>query len=42
MKSDYDVFLSARAEVLATTAQRACEGKALELGEPFENVDRNS
>jgi hypothetical protein len=33
VKSDYDAFLSARAEVLATAAHSACEGKALELGE---------
>jgi hypothetical protein len=33
VKSDYDAFLSARAEVLAMAAHRACEGKALELGE---------
>lgn len=33
VKSDYDAFLSARAEVLALAAHRACEGKSLELGE---------
>ena len=33
VKKDYDDFLSARADVLTRAAQRACEGKALELGE---------
>lgn len=39
VKNDYDVFLSARAEVLARAAHRACEGKALELGELLNDVD---
>jgi hypothetical protein len=33
VKSDYDAFLSARAEILTKAAHRACEGKSLELGE---------
>lgn len=33
VKNDYEAFLSARAEVLVKAAQRACEGKALELSE---------
>ncbi|MEE4135027.1 MAG: DUF262 domain-containing protein [Desulforhopalus sp.] len=33
VKNDYDAFLLARAEILANAAQRACEGKALELSD---------
>ena len=39
IKNDYDAFLSARAEVLAKAAQRACEGKALELSELLNDAD---
>ena len=39
VKNDYDAFLSARAEVLARAAQRACEGKALELSELLNDAD---
>lgn len=39
VKNDYDAFLSARAEVLAKAAQRACEGKALELSELLNDAD---
>jgi hypothetical protein len=35
VKNDYQEFMSARAEILAKAAQRACEGKALELNELF-------
>jgi len=35
VNSDYEVFLSTRAELLARAAQRACEGKVLELNEIF-------
>ncbi len=37
VKTDYDAFLSARATILADAAQRACEGKTLELSELFYN-----
>jgi hypothetical protein len=33
VRKDYDDFLSARADVLTRAAERACEGKTLELGE---------
>jgi hypothetical protein len=39
VKSDYEAFLSARAEVLAKAAQRACEGNALELGELLKDAN---
>jgi len=39
VKNDYDAFLSARAEVLAKAAHRACEGKALELSELLNDAD---
>jgi len=39
VKNDYDAFLSARAEVLAKAAHRACEGKALELSELMNDAD---
>jgi hypothetical protein len=39
VRSDYDVFLSARAELLAKAAQRACEGQALELSDLFDDAD---
>jgi hypothetical protein len=39
VKNDYDAFLSARAEILAKAAHRACEGKALELSELFNDAD---
>jgi hypothetical protein len=38
VKNDYDKFLSARAEILTNAAHRACEGKALELGELLNNA----
>jgi hypothetical protein len=39
VKSDYEAFLSARAEILAKAAQHACEGRTLELSEFFEDAD---
>jgi hypothetical protein len=39
VKNDYDTFLSARAEILAKAAQRACEGKALELSELLNDAE---
>ena len=39
VKNDYDAFLSARAEILAKAANRACEGKALELSELLNDAD---
>lgn len=39
VKNDYDAFLSARAEVLAKAAHRACEGKTLELSELLNDAD---
>jgi hypothetical protein len=33
VKSDYGAFLSARAEILAKAARRACEGRSLDLSE---------
>jgi hypothetical protein len=39
VKNDYDAFLSARAEILAKAAHRACEGKALELSELLNDAD---
>ena len=39
VKSDYDAFLSARAEVLALAAHLACEGKPLELGELLDDAN---
>lgn len=39
VKDDYETFLSARAEILAKAAQRACEGRALELSELFDDAD---
>jgi hypothetical protein len=39
VKNDYEVFLSARAEILARAAQLACTGKALELSELFDLAD---
>jgi hypothetical protein len=35
LKHDYGMFLVARAEILAKAARRAGDGKALELGELF-------
>lgn len=35
VKNDYEVFLSARAEILAKAAQRVCEGRFIELNELF-------
>jgi len=39
VKTDYDAFLSSRATILADAAQRACEGKTLELSELFHDED---
>jgi len=39
VKTDYEAFLSARATILADAAQRACEGKTLELSELFHDED---
>jgi hypothetical protein len=39
VKTDYETFLAARATILADTAQRACEGKSLELNELFHDED---
>jgi len=39
VKSDYEAFLSARAELLAKAAQRACQGKSLELKEIFNDAN---
>jgi len=39
VKNDYEAFLSARAEILAKAAQRACEGRTLELSELFDDAD---
>lgn len=39
IKNDYEIFTSARADVLVRAAQLACEGKTLELNELFNNVD---
>lgn len=41
VKTDYDAFLSARAEVLAKAALRACEGKALELSVLLSDANRH-
>jgi hypothetical protein len=38
VKTDYEAFLSARAEILEKAVQRACEGKALELSELFNDA----
>jgi hypothetical protein len=35
VKDDYEMFLTARAEILAEAAHRVCEGKALDLGALF-------
>ena len=35
VKNDYEAFLSARALILANAAQRACEGRTLEMRELF-------
>jgi hypothetical protein len=37
VKDDYEVFLSARAEILVRAAQQSCEGKVLELSELFDD-----
>lgn len=39
VRNDYDAFLSARAEILAKAAHRACEGKALESSELLNDAD---
>jgi len=39
VQSDYEAFLAARAEILARAAQRASEGRALELSELFDDAD---
>lgn len=39
VKVDYEAFLSARATILSDAAQRACEGKTLELSELFPDED---
>jgi len=39
VKNDYEAFLSVRAEILAKAAQQACEGKALELSELFNDAN---
>jgi hypothetical protein len=39
VKNDYETFLSARAEILSKAAQRACEGRTLELSELFDDAD---
>lgn len=39
VKTDYAAFLSARADILATAAQLACEGKALQLSHLFDDAD---
>lgn len=39
VKTDYEAFFSARAELLAKAAERACEGKTLELNELFDDKD---
>lgn len=39
VRNDYVVFLSARAEVLAKAGQLACEGKALELSQLFDDAN---
>lgn len=39
VKDDYERFLSARADILEKAVQRACEGRALELSELFEDAD---
>jgi hypothetical protein len=35
VKNDYNVFLTARAEILVRTAELACTGKALEMSDLF-------
>jgi hypothetical protein len=40
VKNDYGKFLSARAEILACAAQRACEGKALEVSDLISDADQ--
>lgn len=39
IKNDYDAFLAARADILAKAAQRACEGKSLELSELMNDAE---
>ncbi len=39
VKSDYALFLSTRAEILAKAVQLACTGQALELSDIFKDVD---
>lgn len=39
VNTDYEAFLAARATILADAAQRACEGKTLELSELFHDED---
>jgi hypothetical protein len=39
VKTDYAAFLSVRADVLARAAQLACEGKALQLSQLFEDAN---
>lgn len=39
VKNDYEAFLSARAEILAKAARRACEGRTLELSELFDDAN---
>ena len=41
VKSDYEAFLSARAELFTKAAERACEGKTLDLNELFEGLVNN-
>lgn len=38
VKNDYDAFLAARADILVRAAQRACDGKPLDLSELMNNV----
>lgn len=39
VKNDYEAFLSARATILANAAQRACEGRTLEISELFDDEE---
>lgn len=39
VKNDYEAFLSARAKILANAAQRACEGRTLEISELFDGEE---
>jgi hypothetical protein len=38
VKTDYEAFLSARAEILAKAAHRACDGKDMNLAELMNNI----